>query len=237
MVNEQTVKLLNSEYANCSTDIILQTLSRQYNNASVFTTSFGYEDQVITDMIFRNNIPITVVTLDTGRMFEETYKVFARTLEKYKQEIKVYFPDKSTVENLLNTKGPISFYESLENRKECCHIRKVEPLGRALKGHECWITGLRASQSENRSNLNLFEWDPGFKIIKCNPLLNWSLDDVKKYINEYNVPYNALHDRGFVSIGCEPCTRAIKSGEDFRAGRWWWEQSSGKECGLHTHGK
>ena len=211
----------------------LEFLVEKYVGKIVFTTSFGYEDQVITDMIFRNGLPVEVVTLDTGRMFEETYKVFRSTLERYGKPIKVFFPPADKVEKLLNEKGPFSFYESVENRKECCHIRKVIPLKRALKGHKIWITGLRASQSANRSGLEEFEWDAGNKIIKYNPLLEWSLDDVKQYVKENNVPYNVLHDRGFVSIGCEPCTRAIKPGEDFRAGRWWWEHNSGKECGLH----
>ncbi len=211
----------------------LEFLVEKYVGKIVFTTSFGYEDQVITDMIFRNGLPVEVVTLDTGRMFEETYKVFRSTLERYGKPIKAFFPPADKVEKLLNEKGPFSFYESVENRKECCHIRKVIPLKRALKGHKIWITGLRASQSANRSGLEEFEWDAGNKIIKYNPLLEWSLDDVKQYVKENNVPYNVLHDRGFVSIGCEPCTRAIKPGEDFRAGRWWWEHNSGKECGLH----
>ena len=211
----------------------LEFLVEKYVGKIVFTTSFGYEDQVITDMIFRNGLPVEVVTLDTGRMFEETYKVFRSTLERYGKPIKAFFPPADKVEKLLNEKGPFSFYESVENRKECCHIRKVIPLKRALKGHKIWITGLRAAQSANRSGLEEFEWDAGNKIIKYNPLLEWSLDDVKQYVKENNVPYNVLHDRGFVSIGCEPCTRAIKPGEDFRAGRWWWEHNSGKECGLH----
>lgn len=199
----------------------------------VFTTSFGYEDQVITDIIFKNNFDIKVVTLDTGRLFPETYKVYRSTLERYGKPITAYFPPSEKVEELLNKKGPFSFYESLENRKECCFIRKVIPLKRALAGNEIWITGLRASQSENRSDLQEFEWDEGNQIIKYNPLMEWGLEETIQYIKENNVPYNILHDRGFVSIGCEPCTRAIKPGEDFRAGRWWWEQNSGKECGLH----
>ncbi|MEE4284594.1 MAG: phosphoadenylyl-sulfate reductase [Mariniphaga sp.] len=213
----------------------LELLVEDYVGKIVFTTSFGYEDQVITDMIFRNGLPIEVVTLDTGRMFEETYKVYRSTLERYGKPIKAYFPPTDKVEKLLNEKGPFSFYESVENRKECCYIRKVIPLKRALEGHEIWITGLRASQSANRSGLQEFEWDEGNQIIKYNPLLEWSLDEVKHYVTENNVPYNVLHDKGFVSIGCEPCTRAIKPGEDFRAGRWWWEQNTGKECGLHEN--
>lgn len=211
----------------------LKYLVTEFPKKVVFTTSFGYEDQVITDMIFKNNIPVRVVTLDTGRMFEETYKVYRSTLEKYGKPIYAYFPPAEKVESLLKEKGPFSFYESVENRKECCFIRKVIPLQRALEGNEIWITGLRASQSANRSGLKEFEWDEGNGMVKYNPLLEWSLDQVKKYVKENNVPYNVLHDKGFVSIGCEPCTRAIRPGEDFRAGRWWWEQNSGKECGLH----
>ena len=211
----------------------LRYLAGNYQGKVVFTTSFGYEDQVITDLIFRNEIPVQVVTLDTGRMFEETYKVFRSTIEKYGHEIKVYFPPAELVERMVAEKGPYSFYESVENRKECCYIRKVLPLKRALEGHSVWITGLRASQSPNRSGLHEVEWDEANGIVKFNPILNWSLDQVKAYIKDYNVPYNVLHDKGFISIGCEPCTRAIKPGEDFRAGRWWWEQNSGKECGLH----
>jgi len=216
-------------------DIIqkISYLTDQFSGRIVFTTSFGFEDQVITDIIFKNNLPVKVVTLDTGRLFEETYKVWRSTLERYGKKIYAFFPPQDKVEKLLNEKGPFSFYESLENRKECCHIRKVIPLKRALKDNMIWITGLRASQSENRSILHEFEWDSGNNIIKFNPLLTWSLEEVKQYIQQHNVPYNSLHDKGFVSIGCEPCTRAISPGEDFRAGRWWWEQNSGKECGLH----
>jgi phosphoadenosine phosphosulfate reductase len=235
MVNEQIIESLNSLGLIKTPEELLKIISERFDGEVVFTTSFGFEDQVITDMIFKNDISIKVVTLDTGRLFEETYKVFNRTREKYKNEIVIYFPDGNLVENLLIKKGPLSFYESIENRKECCNIRKVVPLSRALNGNKCWVTGLRASQSTNRSNLKYFEFDPGFKIVKFNPIIDWSLEDVKNYIKKFNVPYNALHDKGFVSIGCEPCTRAIKPGEDFRAGRWWWEQNSGKECGLHTH--
>lgn len=212
----------------------LQFLVETHAGKVIFTTSFGYEDQVITDLIFRNNFAVEVITLDTGRMFEETYKVFRSTLEKYGKPIKAYFPSAEKVEKMVNEKGPFSFYESVENRKECCFIRKVIPLKRALNGNEIWITGLRASQSENRSGMQEFEWDEGNQIVKYNPLLEWNLEEVKDYVQKNNIPYNILHDRGFVSIGCEPCTRAIKPGEDFRAGRWWWEQNSGKECGLHS---
>lgn len=233
MHGDKIVQQLQTDLTEKSMLEKLEFLVEKYIGKIVFTTSFGYEDQVITDIIFRNDLQVEVVTLDTGRMFEETYKVFRSTLERYGKSIKVFFPPADKVEKLLNEKGPFSFYESVENRKECCHIRKVIPLKRALKGHKIWITGLRASQSANRSNLHELEWDENNRIVKFNPLLEWSLDDVKKYVKENNVPYNVLHDRGFVSIGCEPCTRAIKPCEDFRAGRWWWEHNSGKECGLH----
>lgn len=210
----------------------LEFLANEYKGKVVFSTSFGQEDQVITAIIAKNELPITIFTLDTGRMFQETYDVFHKTLKKYKIDIKTYFPEATAVEELLNKKGPNSFYESVENRKECCFIRKVAPLTKALKGNSIWITGLRAEQSENRNNLDLFEYDAHFDIIKFNPLLKWTLEEVQKYIDDNNVPQNALHKQGFVSIGCAPCTRAIAPGEDIRAGRWSWE-SSHKECGLH----
>lgn len=223
----------NKITANKSIEDTLKLLTEKHPGKVIFTTSFGYEDQVITDYIFKNDLKIKVITLDTGRMFPETYKVYRSTTEKYNKSIKAYFPPTQKVEELLNRKGPFSFYESLENRKECCYIRKVIPLKRALKGNEIWITGLRAAQSENRSNMNPFEWDQGNEIIKYNPLVEWSLEQTKQYVNDNHLPYNVLHDQGYVSIGCQPCTRAIQPGEHFRAGRWWWEQGSGKECGLH----
>ena len=210
----------------------LSFLANIYPNQVVFSTSFGQEDQVITDFIGQNQLPITVFTLDTGRLFQETYDVFHKTVKKYKNEIKTYFPDTAAVEALLNEKGPNSFYDSVENRKECCFIRKVAPLTKALKGNAIWITGLRAEQSDNRSDLNFFEYDTHFDIIKFNPLLKWTLLQVEEYLEKNNVPQNSLHKQGFVSIGCAPCTRAILPGEDIRAGRWSWE-SSHKECGLH----
>ena len=217
---------------NLSIQDTLAFLANEFKDKVVFSTSFGQEDQVITALIGKNNLPITIFTLDTGRLFQETYDVFQKTLKKYKKEITVYFPEASEVQNLLNQKGPNSFYESVENRKECCFIRKVAPLTKALKGNSIWITGLRAEQSENRNDLDLFEYDEKFDIIKFNPLLKWTLEEVQKYIDDNNVPQNALHKQGFVSIGCAPCTRAITPDEDIRAGRWWWEASH-KECGLH----
>jgi phosphoadenosine phosphosulfate reductase len=211
----------------------LSFLANEYKGNIVFSTSFGQEDQVISDVIFKNNLPISVFTLDTGRLFQETYDVFNSTLKKYKTPIDVFFPEAEKVQNLVTQKGPNSFYDSVENRKECCFIRKVLPLQKALAGKKIWITGLRAEQSENRSDLNFFEYDAHFNIIKYNPLLKWTLQEVQDYLDENNVPQNSLHKKGFVSIGCAPCTRAILPDEDIRAGRWWWE-SSHKECGLHS---
>lgn len=231
-MSKTIVQALIEKTKNLSTDETLAFLAKEYQKKVVFSTSFGQEDQVITALIAKNNLPITIFTLDTGRLFQETYDVFHKTLKKYKKEIKTYFPEAESVERLLESKGPNSFYESVENRKECCFIRKVAPLTKALAGNEIWITGLRAEQSENRSDLDFFEYDAHFKIIKFNPLLKWTLQEVQTYIDDNYVPQNALHKQGFVSIGCAPCTRAILPGEDIRAGRWWWE-SSHKECGLH----
>jgi phosphoadenosine phosphosulfate reductase len=212
----------------------LKLLAARFPGQVVFSTSFSIEDQVITHAIAANETPITVFTLDTGRLFAETYSVWSSTNDKYHTHVKAYYPDGKLLEALLNEKGPNSFYESVENRKECCRIRKVEPLKRALKGQAVWVTGLRAEHSPERKDHTLIEWDAGNQIIKFNPLLHWTTQQVREYIGKNDVPYNVLHDRGFVSIGCAPCTRAIRPGEDFRAGRWWWEDASKKECGLHA---
>lgn len=213
----------------------LQKLANLYPGEIVFSSSFGWEDQVITHMIFANNIPIKIFTLETGRIFPETYYVWNRTMEIYGRPIHAYYPQHELVETMVNAKGPNSFYESVDNRKECCGIRKVEPLNRALKGNKCWITGIRAEQSANRQFMENTEWDEAHELVKFHPIFDWTLDQVKEYIKLHNIPYNTLHDKGFPSIGCLPCTRAVREGEDFRAGRWWWEDQSKKECGLHEH--
>jgi phosphoadenosine phosphosulfate reductase len=198
-----------------------------------FSSSLGQEDQVLMDVISRNNIDVSVFTLDTGRLFNETYELIEKTEARYKRKIEIYFPKADAVEEMVNEHGVNLFYNSVEERKLCCHIRKVEPLSRALSGVAVWVTGLRSSQTAVRKNLHVIEWLPEKHLYKYNPLLNWSYEEVIEYISTYSVPYNPLHDKGFVSIGCAPCTRAIKPGEDERAGRWWWETSQ-KECGLHT---
>ena len=212
----------------------LEYLVKTFPDEVIFSTSFGWEDQVISHIIFKNDLPIKVFTLETGRLFPETYYVWNRTLEMYGKPILAYYPDTEAVEKMVSTKGPSSFYESVENRKECCGIRKIEPLKRAIAGNSCWITGIRAEQSLNREHMDSVEWDDANQIVKFHPIFDWTLEQVKTYIHENNIPYNPLHDKGFPSIGCAPCTRAVNDGEDFRAGRWWWEDQDKKECGLHT---
>ena len=198
-----------------------------------FSTSFGQEDQVLTDIIVRHSIPVSIFTIDTGRLFNETYETMEKTTARYKVGIDVFFPQTEPVQEMVKTYGVNLFYDSIPQRQLCCNVRKVEPLGRALQGAKVWITGLRAAQTDLRKNIPVVEWMSDKEIYKINPLLHWSFDEVINYLNKYSVPYNSLHDKGFISIGCAPCTRAIEPGEDARAGRWWWETSQ-KECGLHV---
>ncbi|MFV0483026.1 MAG: phosphoadenylyl-sulfate reductase [Bacteroidales bacterium] len=230
------VKELNKKYsASDNIPDVIDMLAKKFSKL-VFTTSFGLEDQVVTDLIMKSekNKQIKFATLDTGRLFAETYKTMSKTQQQYGISIKTYFPDNEQVENMVDEKGMFSFYESMDNRKECCKIRKVKGLARALEGNDVWITGLRAEQSPARGDLKLFEWDEAFSIIKFNPVIGFTWSGTLEYVRKNTVPYNILHDKGFVSIGCEPCTRAIVEGEDFRSGRWWWESGSKKECGLHS---
>lgn len=213
----------------------LTILSREFEGKIVFSSSFSWEDQAISHIILSQNLPIKIFTLDTGRLFGETYYVWSRTNELYNTKIEAYYPNQELIERFVTEKGPNAFYESVENRKSCCYIRKVEPLQRALDGNKLWITGLRAEHSPERGDLPKLEWDQTNKILKFHPLLHWSTEQLKAFINENGIPYNTLHDKGFVSIGCAPCTRAVMPGDDFRAGRWWWEDKTSKECGLHAH--
>ncbi len=214
---------------------LLSHLASKFQDKVTFSSSLSYEDQVISHMILSQQIDISIFTLDTGRLFPESYAVWNATNNKYKKPIKAYYPDAEAIQDFVGSKGPNSFYESVENRKQCCFIRKVEPLQRALQNNQIWITGLRAEHSSSRQEMPQVEWHASNQIIKVHPILRWSFEEVKQFINQHNIPYNPLHDRGFVSIGCAPCTRAVQPGEDFRAGRWWWEESDKKECGLHTH--
>lgn len=233
LLNQGLASQLDRDTSGLGIQDTLRYLSGHFHGETVFSTSFGQEDQIITDMIFTADLPVLVFTLDTGRHFEETYKVMNQTLAKYNKKIKVCFPDKDQVEKLMTQKGPFSFYESVENRKECCHIRKVEPLQKILSQASCWISGLRAGQSDDRQTFKRISYDANYQVIKYNPLIDWSIDQVNDYLKLNHVPYNLLHDRGFRSIGCAPCTRAVAEDEDMRAGRWWWENNESKECGLH----
>lgn len=212
---------------------LLNKIAREYEPA-VFANSFGVEDMVLTDLIAIHAPGIGIISLDTGRLHQETYDLMQKTAEHYGIRIQVFFPRHDLVEDYLAEHGPNAFYGSVELRKQCCNIRKVEPLKRALAGKKAWITGLRREQAPTRSNLEVSEFDVANGLHKVNPLLDWSLDEVWGYIREHGVPYNALHDRSFPSIGCVPCTRAVAMVEDIRAGRWWWESPATKECGLHV---
>lgn len=233
MNNEALIQDLKPQLEILEPAAAMALLTERFSGKVVFSTSLGQEDQVITDIIFRNHLPVRVFTLDTGRLFQETYELMDATRAKYNQSLETYFPNTQRVEALVQEKGFNSFYYSVENRKECCFIRKIEPLKRALTGAEIWITGLRAEQSENRSDMPVLEWDNGNQVLKYNPLIHWTYDQVLAYLSEYRVPDNPLHRKGFISIGCASCTRAIEPGEHPRAGRWWWEESK-KECGLHS---
>jgi len=200
----------------------------------VFASSLAAEDMVLTDMILRAGLPITIFTLETGRLHRETLGVLDRIKETYGYDVALYRPQAEAVDAYVKQNGLNAFYDSVEMRKECCRIRKVEPLERALAGNKAWVTGQRRAQSATRSALDVQEQDDAHGMIKFNPLADWSEQDVWHYIRSNAVPYNPLHDKGYPSIGCEPCTRAIQPGEDVRAGRWWWENADSKECGLHV---
>ncbi|MCX6286213.1 MAG: phosphoadenylyl-sulfate reductase [Bacteroidetes bacterium] len=215
----------------------LEYFNTLFPGQCIFSTSLGAEDQVLTEIIASSFPSIRIFTLDTGRLFQETYELIRITEQKYNKKIEVFFPDYNSVENMVNSKGINLFYDSVENRKECCNIRKIEPLSRSLKGMKVWITGQRREQSLVRSGVQMVNFDKVRKIIKLNPLINWKEEDIWSVIRTKKIPYNSLHDKRFPSIGCLPCTRAIMPGEDSRAGRWWWENQSGKECGLHNNEK
>jgi phosphoadenosine phosphosulfate reductase len=213
---------------------VLRLALERFGPKVALSSSFGAEDMVLIDMLMQIDPRARVFTLDTGRLPQETYNVIDAARQKYGATIEVLFPQAEAVQQMVAGHGVNLFYHSVENRKLCCGIRKMEPLGRALSGLEAWITGLRREQSVTRTDAYKIEWDGGNKLVKVNPLVDWSREDVWKYIRERNVPYNALHDRGYPSIGCAPCTRAVQPGEHERAGRWWWEHPETKECGLHV---
>ncbi len=235
-MNREQVLEVQGSFKSCSSaEEILKKITATLDPESIgLASSFSIEDQVITDMIVKVCPEIQIFTLDTGRLFQETYNVMEQTLLKYKKKIEALFPDREGVEKMVREYGPNLFYYSIDNRKLCCRIRKVNLLKGKLATLDAWISGLRSEQSVTRSNIDKIEWDESNGLVKLNPLADWSEGDVWQYIKENNVPYNELHDRGFPSIGCAPCTRAVKEGEDLRAGRWWWEHPEHKECGLHV---
>jgi phosphoadenosine phosphosulfate reductase len=218
---------------------VVNTLIRIQNEygPAAFANSLGAEDMVLTDLILKHAPKIEIFTLDTGRLPAETYDLIRAIKDHYQFNVRVYFPDAAAVEAYVNQNGPNAFYESLDLRKSCCHIRKVEPLRRALKGKKAWITGMRREQAASRQNLAESEFDADNGLQKFNPLIDWTEKEVWNYIRANKIPYNALHDKFYPSIGCAPCTRSVTPGEDVRAGRWWWEQENGKECGLHVRKK
>ena len=210
----------------------LERVAEEFSPA-VFASSLAAEDMVLTDLILKAGLPIGIFSLETGRLHQETLGMVERVQERYGYEIALYRPVQADIDAYVEKKGLNAFYDSVELRKECCQIRKVEPLGRALKGKKSWVTGQRRAQSATRSDLSVQEYDGSHSMEKFNPLADWSEQEVWDYIRANDVPYNPLHDQGYPSIGCEPCTRAIQPGEDVRAGRWWWENPDSKECGLH----
>jgi len=223
----------NRELAGKPAEEIIRWAADAFGQEIKMASSFGAEDVVVIDMIAKVAPAIRVFTLDTGRLHDETYEVMQRVRERYEMKIEVAFPEREAVQQLVREKGFYSFRESVENRRECCQVRKVEPLRRALTGMKAWMTGLRRDQAVTRTDTQAVEWDEGNGIVKVNPLVDWTNEQVWEYVRANGVPYNRLHDQGFPSIGCAPCTRAIEPGEDIRAGRWWWELPENKECGLH----
>jgi phosphoadenosine phosphosulfate reductase len=229
----EELEALSERLKGNSTEEIVRWAADTFGSEIAFANSFGVEDVALTAIIAKVAPEIVVFTLDTGRLHDETYEVMERVRVRYGVTIESYFPDREAVERLERESGFYSFRESIEARKECCGIRKVELLRRALVGKRAWMTGLRRDQAVTRTDMAALEWDEGNGIAKVNPLIEWSEEQVWEYIRANDVPYNQLHDQGFPSIGCAPCTRAIKPGEDIRAGRWWWENPENKECGLH----
>jgi len=228
------VDILAPRLAPLDLDHRLKLLREFVPGRIVFTTSFGIEDQFITHSIFTQGLDIEVATIDTGRLFPQTYELWEQTEARYATRIAAVFPLAEGVQGFVSAHGINGFYQSVDNRKACCHVRKVEPLSRLLAGASAWVTGLRADQSSARADVGLVEYDGGHKLLKVNPVLDYARDTIAKATQDFSVPVNALHEQGFLSIGCAPCTRALEPGEEERAGRWWWEEDNKKECGLHV---
>ncbi|HBM16493.1 MAG TPA: phosphoadenylyl-sulfate reductase [Lentisphaeria bacterium] len=233
-MNRDEIRQLNKEFESVSADEILHWALKYFGvNNIALASSFSIEDQLILDMLLKVDKKAQIFTLDTGRLPQATYDLIEITRKKYAISIEMFFPDASAVEAMTKKKGPNSFFESVENRKECCAIRKIEPLKKKLSTLKAWITGLRREQSEARSDVPFIEWDEAFGLVKINPIADWEELDIWDYIRNNRVPYNRLYDCSYTSIGCAPCTRPVKKGESTRAGRWWWENEEKKECGIH----
>ncbi|HAQ64422.1 MAG TPA: phosphoadenylyl-sulfate reductase [Bacteroidales bacterium] len=233
MSDPNNIQALNESISSFDALHLLEWAAKRFPDKVTFATSFGAEDQVITHLIAVNQLPVKIFTLDTGRLFPETYDLIEKTQARYRIRLNICFPEAQEVEEMTSTMGINLFYHSIENRKQCCAIRKTHPLRKALEGNEMWITGLRREQAVTRTGLHKVEMDSLNGLLKLNPLIDWSEEQVWGFIREHSVAYNTLHDKGFPSIGCQPCTRAVSPGEDVRAGRWWWENPEQKECGLH----
>lgn len=234
MIYASTIADWNDQLFGASAQQIVAFFLDKFKGKIALSTSLGLEDQVLTQMVAEVDPSTRVFTLDTGRLFPEAYDLMDRTSKKYKINLEVFFPNAREIESMVAQKGINLFYDSIENRKLCCRLRKLVPLARAMQGLDAWITGLRREQSVTRENMQVVEWDASNNMLKINPLIDWTEEQTWDYIKEHKIPVNPLHKKGFASIGCQPCTRAIEPGEDVRAGRWWWENPETKECGLHV---
>lgn len=231
---KEQIEALNTQFENASPQTVLRYFLESYKGRIGLASSLSIEDQTLTAMICDIDKSCRIFTLDTGRVFPETYSLISKTNDRFGIKLEIFFPDHRLVQPMVEKHGINLFYQSIELRKECCHVRKLEPLKRAFRGLEVWICGLRHEQSITRTTNHMIEWDAANNMIKINPLINWTEQQTWDFIRANQVPYNSLHDKGFPSIGCQPCTRATESGEDIRAGRWWWENPEQRECGLHN---
>lgn len=232
-MDKKQIDVLNEKFENSSPQEVLEFFLKEFEGRIALSSSLSIEDQALTHMIVKINPNTRIFTLDTGRLFPQTYQLIDRTNLTYNIKIEVFFPDYHEVQRMVREEGINLFYNSIESRHRCCAIRKLEPLKRAFKGLDVWICGLRHQQSVTRKDMKLVEWDDIHNMIKLNPLINWTEDEVREYIHSHHVPYNKLFDKGYPSVGCEPCTRAVEPGDDPRSGRWWWEAPDKRECGLH----
>lgn len=233
MERTQLIRDLNERFRDASAQEVVGYFLKAYQGRIALSSSLSIEDQTLTDIIVAQDKHTRIFTLDTGRLFPETYQLIEKTNMTYGIKIEVFFPDYHEVQRMVREEGINLFYNSVESRHRCCQIRKLEPLKRAFQGLDVWICGLRREQSITRQDMQVVEWDEMHQLIKVNPLISWTEQQVWDYIKKHSVPYNKLHDRGYPSIGCEPCTRAVQPGEDVRSGRWWWESPDHRECGLH----